>query len=98
MAGKTLKKRTGTTLSSKRKHSSKGIARSRAAGKGGRRPPVVVLAAIGAVVLGLVAYGITMLFTGIAWKTSDVPGYTADQVTLLAKNISPDCLTPAGCG
>lgn len=98
MAGKTLKKRTRTTPSSKRNRGSKGTTRSRATGKSGRRPPVVVLAAIGAVVLVLVAYGITMLFTGAARKTSDVPSYTADQVTLLAKEISPDCFTKASCG
>jgi hypothetical protein len=98
MAGKTLKKKTHTTLSGKRNLRSKRTTRSRAMRQGMRRPPVAILAAIGAVVIGLAAFGGTMLFTGHAGKTGDVPSYAADQITLKAKEASPDCSTKAVCG
>jgi hypothetical protein len=98
MADKTLKKKTGTTLSSKRKRRSKRTTGSKAARQGVWRPTVVVSAVIGAVVIGLAVYGGTMLFTRNAGKTGDVPSYAADQLILQAKETSPDCFTKAGCG
>ena len=97
MASKTFKKKTRTTLPAKRSLRSKRTTRPRAIGQGVRRPALAVLAAIGAVVIGLAAYGGTTLLIGHAGKTGDVPSYAADQLTLLAKEASPDCFTKASC-
>jgi len=42
---------------------------------------------------------ISLLVLPLACKTSDVANYKADEITLLARNASPDCPAPAeGCG
>ena len=42
---------------------------------------------------------ISLFVLPLACKTGDVASYTADEITLLARNASPDCPAPAeGCG
>ena len=97
MVVKTPKKKTGTTLSSKRKRRSKRTTPSGTARRGVPWPRIAIFAVIGVVVIGLAVYTATMLFTGNAGKTADVPSYAADQLTLQAKEASPDCFTKP-CG
>ena len=48
------------------------------------------------IVLSLVIF--FLLFIHLACKTDDVATYKADEITLLAKNVSPDCPAPAEPG
>jgi hypothetical protein len=40
----------------------------------------------------------SLLLFPLACKTSDVPSYKADEITLLARDFSPDCPANVGCG